>query len=122
VACVPLLIVGAIAPWASVLDGRVKRDGVDVSAGKIIIALAVIAAIFLVLRAALGSGFWQAIVAAGLGAIALLIALVNLADIDNVINGLNLVKVSREWGIYLTVLAALGLAAAATVAALTQKR
>jgi len=108
-AAAALMIIGGFGPWATVL-GALSVSGTNGDGWFLIIGG--IAAGALLFTHASKPRSWKAILMTVIGLICAIVAVVDLADIHNVA-GDSSGMVSAAWGIYISLLASLGLLAAA---------
>jgi hypothetical protein len=99
-----LVVVGCLAPWATVRG--VSFSGTDANAGKSTIIAAAISAVLLLIATRTGRR-WLAIVAAIPAAIAATICVYRLADIANFVQGAP--GATASWGIWLATICSLAL-------------
>jgi len=99
-----LVVVGCLAPWATVRG--VSFSGTDANAGKSTIVAAVVSAVLLLIASRTGRR-WLSIVAAIPAAIATTICVYRLADIANFVQGAP--GASAAWGIWLATICSVAL-------------
>ncbi len=111
-----LMVVGGFGPWASVLE-VLTVSGTDGGDGWFLIFGGVIAAGLLIVRFVTESRrIWFLVVSLVLALLCVLVSIVDLADIAGLAEGeggIDLSEaVSAEWGLYLSLLSSISLAAA----------
>ena len=111
-----LMVVGGFAPWASVLE-VLSVSGTDGGDGWFLIFGGVIAGGLLIVRFVTESRrIWFLVVSLVLALLCVLVSIVDLVDIAGLAEGEGGIDlsdaVSAEWGLYLSLLASISLAAA----------
>jgi hypothetical protein len=117
-----LMVIGGAGPWATALD-IVTVNGTS-GDGWIVIFAALIAGVMLFVWSGRRRAVWPLVVAAVLGALSALVAIVDLASIEDLVEeefgGTEVVDAA--WGIYVALIASLALAIAALITAATRPR
>jgi hypothetical protein len=116
------MIIGGVGPWATVLD-IVTVNGTN-GDGWLVIAAALIAGIMLLVWNGRRRAVWPLVVAAVLGVLSALVAIVDLASIEDLVEDefRGTEVVDAAWGIYLALIASLALTIAAAVTAVGRPR
>jgi Protein of unknown function (DUF2510) len=119
-----LTIIGGFGPWYEIGDTTIAGTSEAAGDGWVNVALGVIAGVFLAVWFANRRAVWQFIVAAVLGAISTISAIIDYADVsDSSSSGLFQEAISDpKWGLYLALIGSAALTIAAVVAAVTARR
>jgi hypothetical protein len=114
------MIIGGAGPWAEALE-IVTVNGTS-GDGWIVIIAALIAVVMLFVWNGRRGSAWPLVVAALLGALSALVAIVDIASIEALVDEqfAGAEVVDAAWGIYLGLIASLVLAVAAVATALTR--
>ncbi len=116
-----LLLIGCIGPWATIEGFSEANVGGFDGDGGLVLGIGVVAAILLTLWRQTGKG-WMAWTAAGFSALNVLIAIIDIADVSGDVPPILEDRVSVGWGLWLTLVAALGMTALSVVLALNKRR